>query len=461
MTATTTRAPGQEISPATWHLAWLIALGGFAAGLDTSLVNIALDTIRGQFGIGLGLAQWIASGYLLALAVALPACAWLGRRMGTGRVWLAAVAAFTVISVLCAAAPSIGALIVFRVLQGLAAGILLPTGQTLLGQAVGAARLGRVMSRLGIAVSLAPALGPAIGGLMLEAVSWRWLFLMNVPLGVIAFAGGLRLLPRDSSRDPAPLDWIGYLLVGAGLPLLVYGFTTWGERGTPPLAPLAAGAVAMAGFGWQALRASRPVLDLRLFGDRGYVAAAFGFFFAGVLMFGSALLFPLYFQMLHADSVVVAGLKMLPYGVGTAVVLPLGGQLTDKYGGGPVATAGGLLAVAATGVFAVVIPGLVLTEILLFVLGGGGALTATPLMTTAMRLVGPAKLPDAVAQVNILLRLGGAVGAALFSALVAHGLAHGASSDGFHLALDWQFATAIGILASSIGVWRLTRAPDR
>lgn len=449
---TTVPAVKDEISPATWRLAWLIALGGFAGGLDTSLVNIALDSIQRQFHVSLAVTQWVASGYLLALAIALPGCAWLGRRVGLGRLWLVSLVAFTVISALCAAAPGIGALITLRVLQGLVAGILLPTGQTVIGQAVGAARLGRVMSRLGIAVSLAPAIGPAVGGLMLHALSWRWLFLINVPLGVVAFAGSRRLLPKGGGSNPAALDWAGYALVGLGLPLLVYGFTSWGQTGQPSPVPLAAGAVAMIAFVAHAVRREHPVLDMRLFADPGYAAAGAAFFFAGVLSFGSALLFPLYFQLLHADSVVVTGLKMLPLGIGTAVTLPIGGRITDRHGGGPVAVAGGIVAVAATGLFAAITPGLELTEILLFALGAATGLSITPMMATAMRLVGPDRLPDAVAQVNILMRLGGAAGAALFSAFVAR-----AVSTGFRTALWWQFAAAIGALCAAAFLWRFSR----
>ncbi|MFJ3214752.1 DHA2 family efflux MFS transporter permease subunit [Kitasatospora sp. NPDC086801] len=455
-----------EISPRTWRLAWVIALGAFTAGLDTSLMNIALDTIQQRFHADLELTQWVASGYLLALAVALPACAWLGRRVGPGRLWLAAVAAFTLASVLCALAPTIEALIALRALQGLAAGVLIPTGQTVLGQAVGPGRLGRVMARLGIAVVLAPALGPTLGGLMLHSLSWHWLFLLNVPLGAAALVLGRRHLPMDRGRASAaaPLDWVGYALIGLALPLLVYGFTSWGRTGSPEpvqvLLPLAVGAAGLAAFVRRSLRREQPLVDMRTFRHRGFAAAGVGLLANGALGFGSALLFPLYFQLLHSDGVVASGLQLLPLGLGTAVTLPFGGRLTDRYGGGPVAVLGAVLGAVATGLFAATAPGLPAVEVLLFVLGMGGGLVSTPLTVAAFGAVGRDRLPDATVQVSIMVRLGGALGAALFSALLSHGLAAGAD-QAFRTALWWQFATAVAATGGALLLWRHSRHEQR
>ncbi|MGW2492650.1 DHA2 family efflux MFS transporter permease subunit [Streptomyces sp. NPDC001606] len=450
-------AETDAITPAIWRLAGVIALGAFAGGLDTSLINIALETIQKQFHTGIGTAQWIASGYLLALAVSLPVCAWLGRRVGAGRLYLWALAAFTVISALCGLAPNIESLIVLRVFQGLTAGLLVPTGQTILGQAVGPGRLGRVMARLGIAVTLAPALGPTLGGLMLHNLSWRWLFLINVPLGIIAIALGRRYLPREKGASTTRLDWAGYGYVGVGLPLVVYSLTTWGELGRPDgvrvLLPLVIGVLGLAVFVRHAARRESPLLDMGLFRNPGYVAACAGFAFNGAMSFGSALLFPLYFQLLHTDGVVATGLQMLPLGLGTALTLPLSGRLTDKYTGGPVAVAGASLTALVTAAFALAdSPGKVFVQVLLFGLGMGTGLASTPMMVAAFGIVPRDRLPDATAQINILVRLGGALGAALFSVIVARGLSSG-PEHAFHTALWWQFGTAVATLLGTLGLW--------
>jgi EmrB/QacA subfamily drug resistance transporter len=458
-------AAPQEITPAIWRLAGVIALGAFAGGLDTSLINIALETIQREFHAGIGTAQWVASGYLLALAVSLPICAWLGRRVGAGRLYLWALAAFTVISALCGLAPNIESLIVLRVFQGLTAGLLVPTGQTILGQAVGPGRLGRVMARLGIAVTLAPALGPTLGGLMLHSLSWRWLFLINVPLGVIAILLGRRYLPLDKGASTTKADWTGYGYIGLGLPLVVYGLTSWGELGSPDgsrvLLPLAIGVAGLIAFVRHATRREQPLLDLRLFRDPGYVAACAGFMFNGALGFGSALLFPLYFQLLHSDGVVATGLQMLPLGLGTAIMLPLGGRLTDKYTGGPVAVLGAGLTTLVTGAFALADnPSVVFVQILLFGLGMGTGLATTPMMVAAFGIVPRDRLPDATAQINILVRIGGALGAALFSVIVARGLSDGAE-HAFHTALWWEFGTAVAALLGTLGLWAALSSGNR
>lgn len=450
-------APAQ-ISPATWRLAWVIAFGAFAGGLDTSLVNIALNTIEREFHSGLAEAQWISSGYLVALAVSLPACAWLGRRVGVGRLWLGAVAAFTVVSALCAAAPGIGVLIALRVVQGMTAGILVPAGQTVLGQAVGPGRLGRVMSRLGIAVVLAPTLGPVVGGLMLHSLSWRWLFLINVPIGVVAVFLGLRWIPHERGTPTSPLDIVGFVYVGFGLPLTVYGLTQWGAYGGPRpgpvLLPLGLGVAGLAAYVLHALRREHPLLDLTLYRNRGYTAASVAFIFNGALTFGSALIFPLYFQVLHNDGTVSTGLAMLPLGAGTALTLPTGGRLTDRYGGGPVAVAGTFLAVVATSSFAAAGAhvGPALTLVLLFVLGMATGMAATPLMISAFITVSRDRLPDATSQVNILARVGGALGAAMFAVVLARAMS-GGPEHAFRVAFAWQCGTAIAALVSTLLLW--------
>jgi EmrB/QacA subfamily drug resistance transporter len=458
-----------EISAETWRLAWVIAFGAFAGGLDISIVNIALDTIRYSFHTDLNEAQWISSGYLLALAVSLPMCAWLGRRVGVGRLWLGSLVCFIIISGLCAAAPTIGALIGLRVLQGLAAGLLVPAGQTVLGQAVGPGRLGRVMARLGIAVVLAPALGPVVGGLILHALSWRWLFLINVPIGIAALICGLRWIPHEKGAPTSRLDVVGFAYIGLGLPLIVYGLTNWGSDGAPRplpvLLPLGLGAAGLAAFAVHATRREHPLLDLGLYRNAVYTMASIAFFFNGALTFGCALIFPLYFQLLHHDGTVATGLAVLPLAAGTALTLPTSGRLTDRYGGGPVAVGGTGLAVVATTVLALIggQVNIVVILVLLFALGMGTGMATTPLMIGAFTTAPPDKLPDATAQVNIVARIGGALGAAIFTVVLARALTTG-TAQAFSVAFTWQCVTAVAAMATALLLWLVQyrmSAPER
>jgi EmrB/QacA subfamily drug resistance transporter len=455
----TTRAAGRRdlepISWPVWRLASVIVFGAFMSGLDASVVNIGLDTIARDLDASLELAQWVANGYLLALAVSLPGCAWLGRRVGVGRLWLLALAGFTLTSTLCALAGDIGWLIGLRVAQGLTAGVLIPAGQTVLGQAVGPLRLGRVMASLGVVVTLAPALGPTVGGLVVHAGSWQWLFLVNLPLGVAGLILGLRYIPRGISGAAARLDWAGLLLLSTGVPALVYGLTTWAEQrsaATPGVvAPVGLGLLAVLGYARHAGRRRAPLLDLGLFANPTYAAAALTAGFTGAAMFGAQLLFPLYFQIGRDQDVLSTGLLLMSLGLGTAVTLPWTGRLVDRLGGGVVSVYGGLAAVATTAPFAVldldthplVVQGLLVAR------GAALALAVMPAGTAAYKAVTTGQLPDATAQVNILMRLGGALGGALFATILAVQLVNG-PAVAFHTAFWWLTAASLlGLLSAA------------
>jgi EmrB/QacA subfamily drug resistance transporter len=446
-----------------WRLALVIVFGAFMSGIDASVVNVGLETIARELDASLSVAQWAANGYLIALGVSLPACGWLGRRVGVGRLWLAALAGFTVTSGLCALAPDIGWLIAMRVLQGISAGLLIPAGQTILGQAVGPGRLGRVMAMLGMAVAVAPAIGPVVGGVVIHTGSWPWLFLVNLPLGAAGLVLGRRYVPRGDRQDTGRLDVVGLLLVTTGLPLVVYGATAWGDRGvlaTPPvLVPLVAGLVALALFVWHVRTHPRPVLDLRLFARPAYAAACATTACTGAALFGAALILPLYFQIGRGQSVIDTGLSLISLGIGTAILLPLTGRLVDRYGGGIVCVAGSLATAAATVPFALLDTGAdpVLLQGLLVLRGGAIALAAMPATTAAYKSVTRDQLPDATTQVNILMRLGGALGGSIFAVVLAAQLPDGVDAA---FQTSFRYLTAASVLGAVAAVW-LTLAERR
>ncbi len=439
---------------AVWRLAAVIAFGAFMSGLDASIVYVGLDAIARDLGTDLTTVQWVGNGYLVALGVSLPLCGWLGRRVGVGRLWLAALAGFTATSVLCAVAPTVEWLIVLRIVQGLSAGLLIPAGQTIIGQAVGPGRLGRVMSVLGVAVAAAPALGPVLGGVLIDVASWPWLFLINLPIGSLALALGWRWVPRGTAQDVGRLDRVGLVLLTAGLPLVVYGATAWGERQTladphSGLA-LAVGLLALALYAAHGRRVPRPVLDLRLLGNRAYAAATTTAAFSGAAMFGAGLLLPLYFLIGRGATATDTGLLLIATGVGTIVVLPLSGRLVDRYGGGPVSVVGGLACVVTTVPFAVLdtAANVVVVELLLVLRGAAIALTVMPATSAAYKAVTREQLPDAATQVNIAQRLGGAIGGAVFAVVLAARLPAGVD-DAFRTTFAWLVAASLLGLGSA------------
>lgn len=441
-----------------WRVAAIVAFGAFTGQLDTSVVNVGLDTVARDLGADLAAAQWIANGYLLALAVSLPASGWLARRYGPARLWLGALVGFTAASGLCALAGSLGWLVALRVLQGLCAGLVVPAGLTVIGRAVGPGRLGRVMASLGIVVTLAPALGPTAGGLLLRLAPWPWLFWVNVPIGVAGVLLGWRYLPREGVGDGAaggaagggggPLDGLGLVLVSLGVPLLVYGCAAWGERGGPAslgaAGPVALGVLALSWFAVRSLRRAHPVLDLRLFAVPSYAAASVTSAFTSAAMFGAGLLFPLYFQLGRGEDTLATGLLLISMSIGNVVALPVTGRLVDRFGGGAVCLAGGLLSVAATLPFALLDlhAGDVLVQALLVLRGFALAAAMMPPTASAYRAVSAAQLPDATTLVNIVLRIGGALGGALFAVVLTGALPAG-TGPAFHTAFWWLTGASV------------------
>src|SRR3954468_11029645 len=216
------------------RLASVVVLGTIMSILDTTIVNVAIETLGRELHSSLSSIQWVSTGYLLALATVIPLTGWAMERFGGKRMWMISVVLFLVGSTLCGLAWSTESLIVFRVLQGFGGGMIMPVGQAILAQAAGPQRMGRIMSIIGVPTLLGPILGPVIGGLIVDNVSWRWIFFVNVPVGAVALAMAWRGLPASSARGgPRPvLDIRGLLLLSPGLAALVYGLSQIGMQGS-------------------------------------------------------------------------------------------------------------------------------------------------------------------------------------------------------------------------------------
>jgi EmrB/QacA subfamily drug resistance transporter len=447
------------IPASVWRLAAVIAFGAVMAGLDTSVANVGLDTIGQGLGASLASTQWITSGYLLSLAGALPACGWLSRRIGAGRLWLAALAGFTLASGLCAVAPGIQALIAFRVLQGITGGLLIPAGMTVLGQAAGPTRMGRVMTTSAVPAILAPAVGPVIGALLIAHLSWHWLFLINLPIGALGVIIGWRTVPRGDRVAGDHIDLPGLLLVVAGLPLLIYAITQAAQQRTltdaTVLLPMLSGIAALAAFTRRSLRRKSPLLDLRLVTNRVYAAASFEVLFNGAALFGGMIVMPLYFQLQRKAGIVDTGLLLTAFSLGAAATFPIAGRLTDRYGGGLITAAGLIVTVCSTIPFALLPADANLTgvEALQVMRGIGLALSGMPAVSAAFATVKRHQLPEATAQINILSRVGGALGSAVFVVILTNSLpptASGAATTGaFHTTFWWLTAAAATALVGA------------
>src|SRR6266702_4984203 len=358
MASTSTAAPtadsrGDGLSRDILALAVVVILGTIMTVLDLTIVNVAIPAIGATFRAPVDTIQWVMTGYMLAFATVIPVTGWAAERLGAKRVWLAALLLFLAGSVLAGAAWSAGSLITFRVIQGLGAGMILPVGQTILAQAAGPQRMGRVMSLVGVPMLLGPILGNVIGGAIVDQVSWRWIFYINVPVGVAAIVAAQRLLPEAKPQLGQRLDLRGLTLLSPGIALFLYAMTEAGNQGglssTRTIAAGTAGLALVALFVWHAaLRGKAALIDLSLFRRRGFAAAAaLNFLLIGAL-FGSLLLLPLYYQLVRHETPLHVGLLLVPQGVGAALALPLAGWLTDKIGARIVVSTGTVIAALGT-----------------------------------------------------------------------------------------------------------------
>jgi EmrB/QacA subfamily drug resistance transporter len=250
-------------------VALVVIVGAVMSILDTTIVNVALETLRTDLHTSLATIQWVATGYLLSLAAVIPLTGWTAERFGSKRVWMTVVAGFVITSALCGLAWSPESLIGFRVLQGLAGGMVMPIGMITLAQAAGPERMGRTMSVVGVPMLLGPVLGPVLGGLIVEHLSWRWIFYVNLPVGLLGLALAARLLPGDRPQEPPPLDLRGFLMLSPSAALIVYGLAEVSQHGglnsARSVVPLVAGLALAVGFVRHALRAPRALVDVRLF----------------------------------------------------------------------------------------------------------------------------------------------------------------------------------------------------
>ncbi|QDV18213.1 putative transport protein HsrA [Gimesia panareensis] len=412
MSKTTTAPP--RIPVLTWKISAVTGAGAFMAMLDSTVANLAIESIRSDLQSTLTLVQWVATGYLCALAVSLPTVGWLGKRFGYGRTWGGSLIAFVITSALCALAPEPISLIVARVLQGLAGGIMVPAGQAIIGSTAGKKELGRIMGLLGLVIALGPAIGPAVGGVLLEEASWRWLFWINVPLGIITLLAARRLVPGGRMDRSQRLDSRGFLLISLGLPLLLYGSTETGVSGGTVLTvgAMFVGLVLWMAFTLHAFRVPDPLIDLRLLRNKTFTTATLTTGLTGANMYGALLLLPLYFQHEMQLSLTRTGLLLLVMGLASALALPVGGTLTDRYSAGKVSLGGAVLLFCSSLPFLhsqILSPPVLL--IALAMRGAGLALAQMPAMTAAYTAVTAEQMGDAATLVNITQRIGGAVGA--------------------------------------------------
>jgi EmrB/QacA subfamily drug resistance transporter len=445
-----------RIDAYVWRISAVVIVGSIMSILDTTIVNVALDTLSRELHSTIDSIQWVATGYMLSLAAVIPVTGWAARRFGAKRVYITSLILFTAGSALCGLANSTTELILFRVLQGIGGGMILPIGQLMMAEAAGPKRMGRVMSIVAVPAMLAPILGPTIGGLILDNTSWRWIFYVNVPIGIIAVISALRVLPNVERTRTEPLDYIGLALMATGLPLLTYGLAEIGTTGSFTSANVVFGIVgglALVGaFVRHALRVPKPLLNLRLYSRPTFASASITMFCIGAALFGGMILLPLYWQTIRHEDVVVTGLLTAPQGLGAALAMPISGKLTDRFGGGPLALFGAIVITLATIPFGLIgaHTSILALCVSMFVRGIGIGFAFMPAMAAAFASLRRDELSDATPQLNVLQRVGGSIGIAVLAVVLQRSLNGAHTLPAMAGAYGTAFWVAAGLTAVAI-----------
>ncbi|MBY0387283.1 DHA2 family efflux MFS transporter permease subunit [Mycobacterium pseudokansasii] len=395
--------------------------------LDTTVVNVAQRTFIEEFSSTQAVVAWASTGYTLALAAVIPLTGWLANRLGTKRLLMASVLMFTAGSLLCALASNIALLVAFRAVQGFGGGMLLPLQLIILARAAGPARLGRVMTISMITVLLAPIVGPILGGWLIDSFGWQWIFLINLPIGVLTLLLAGLTLPQDDSLPAESLDVVGMALLSPGLVLLLYGVSQLPGRGTfadPYVwAPATIGVLLIGAFANHALRRSDyALIDLRLLKNRSVAAANATRFLFAITFFGSCLLFPAYFQQVLGKTPMQSGLLLIPQTVAAATVMPIVGRLMETRGPRNVVLVGIAVTVVGMGMFVYAIrhQGIDLTVLLggLGLFGLGTACLMVPVTWAAVHTLDSSEVAHGSTLFNVNHNVAASVGTALMSVIL-------------------------------------------
>ncbi|KNA90751.1 MDR family MFS transporter [Gordonia sp. w5E2] len=446
---TATASPAQTIDPATRRVAWAVIIGLIAPILDTTITTIALETLGRDLDVPVSTIQWVSTGYLLALAVAVPLAGWAATRFGSRVAWIAGLLIFLLGSVLCAMAWDAPSLIAFRVLQGLGAGLIMPLMMSILVSASRGVALGQVIALVSMPTALGPILGPVLGGVILNWLNWRWLFLINVPIVAVALYLARRIPDDDRTRGAddhhAHLDVVGLLLLAPGLALILLGLSNAhaGFVSRSVMIPLIVGVITLGVFVVRSLVSARQgIVDIRILAHRAVAASSAGLFAFGIASFGAMFLLPLFFQQVFGDSVLRAALYLIPQGVGAFVTRGVAGKLTDRFGGRWVAACGFVIVAAATVPFAFADAGTSVIWLMIALLfrGLGLGLLLSPIMAAGFIGVPDSARQDTSMLTRITQQLGGSFGTAILAVVV---MSAASVAAGFSEAFWWSVVFAL------------------
>jgi EmrB/QacA subfamily drug resistance transporter len=453
-----------RLGPGVWKIVSVAVLGSFLSQLDATVVNVSLSSLAAELHTRLSVIQWVTSGYLLALALMLPLNGWLVERIGAKRLYLICFSGFTLSSALCALSWSANSLIGFRVLQGVSGGLMAPMTQLMMARVAGK-NLARVMGYAAVPILLGPLLGPVIAGAILQSASWRWLFLINLPIGILAVTLAFCFLPddHDQSVDRRELDLIGFFLLSPGLVLFLYGSDHLGEHAG--MTALLLSVILLAAFFRKALRdRERALIDLQLFRSRAFSASALTQFAVNGLSFAGQMLIPAYLIRAAGQSPSTTGWLMAPLGLGMICTYPSLARFTKRFGIRRTSAGGASLALFGTLPFLYLSGHHLNLTILagaLFLRGMGMSAVGIPSISAAYASVRKEDLTMATTSLNIVQRLGGPTLTTFCATLLGWRLAVAHSHSGVASAFTISFVLLFCLHALLISAaLRLPRSID-
>ncbi len=466
---TTDREYSDRLDARLLRIGGVCLLVSMMASLDATIVAVAQRTFVVEFHTTQAVVGWTMAGYILGLATVTPMTGWAADRFGVKRLFMGSVLAFTMGSLLCALAPNIMLLIIFRIVQGMGGGTLMPLTLTIVTREAGPNRFGRVMALAAIPMLLAPICGPLLGGWLIRTYGWEWLFLINLPVGLTAFVLAAVLFPRDRSTPSETFDFIGMLLLSPGVAAVLYGVSALPARGMVidqhVWIPVSAGLALITAFVVHALfRAEHPLVDFRLLSNRavGMANLAMLVFVVG----GSiGLLVPSYFQQVMHQTPIQAGVHTIPAGLGAMLTMPLAGTLMDKYGPRRIVLVGLTLVVTGLGTFAYGVdmqldyrPTLLVAMV---VTGMGSGCSMLPLAGSAVQTLAPQQLARGSTLITVNQMMAGAVGGALMSVILTSQLNRSENiSAANRMAILQQDAAKSGAPIDPAAIPSATRAPE-
>jgi EmrB/QacA subfamily drug resistance transporter len=432
-----TTADNLAVSDGLDHRHWLVPvlvtlIGVFMSILDTSIVNVAISSIMTVFNTDTAGVEWVSTAYMLAMGMVVPMSGWLSDKIGLKRLYLWCLAAFTVGSVLCAAAWNIESLIAARVLQALGGGMLMPTVMAIIYRLVPRNQMGTGMGIFGMAMLVAPAIGPTLGGWLVEYVDWRWIFTINLPVGIMGLVLGGFLVPEFKKAKVGKFDVPGAVAAALGFAGLLYVLSKgndWGWTSEATILTLTASVGILFIFVLIELWSPSPLLDLKVFAYRSFTFANITMIVVTIGMFAGLFYIPLFLQSIRGLGAMQTGLLMLPSALASGLMMPISGRLYDRFGPRVLVLSGLVLMALTTWLLAGISLDTALSTIMWWLIwrGVGMGLCMMPINNAAMNDIPPHLVSRATAVVAIIRNVASSFGIALMTVLLTQ-------RDTFHTA---------------------------